>query len=410
MGITYQVARTILQEHKNRPISGSVLLVGRQTVSMTPPQAMALIESEGIPLRPNVPIEIDRWTVGSENHQYISDRCFFSLFADAETAAIDVSDYEQAEHIHDLNGTLPAELFGRFDFMFNGSCLDNLFDAASALKNMSRLLSGHGRILHIEHHSPIQTAYVMYSPAYFFDYYAINGFDDIRVMPCMFDEISDPWYVFDWRPFRRDGDRWTWSPHTLPQWRNTLTLVLAEKRPESTSDRTPIQGFYRGLHATEKSEYFELFERARRSPRRFRFGDLEPAITVDDDAFEFIGILASPEARALSAVNKARQAVSRGDMPSAREGFSTAIAVAPHIGYPGLVFVERGDVHQALGDDAAALVDYEQAVILNPQDATFRQRIEVLASKAPRQVPTKSGSMSSDRWLARMGRRMWWRR
>lgn len=384
MGITYPVARTILQEHKNRPIGGAVLMVGRQTVSLTPPQAMALVESEGIPLRPNVPIEIDRWTVGSQGRQYITDRCFFSLFADADTAAIDVSDYEQAEYVHDLNGTLPADLFGRFDFLFNGSCLDNLFDAASALKNMSRLLSGRGRILHIEHHSPIQTAYVMYSPAYFFDYYAINGFEDVRVMPCMFDDISDPWYVFDWRPFRRDGGRWTWSPHTLPQWRNTLTLVLAEKRPESTSDRTPIQAFYRGLHATERDEYFELFDRARRSPRRFWFGDLEPAVAVADDAFEFIGILASPEARALLAVNRARQAASQGDFSSARECFSTAIGIAPHIGYPGLVFVERGDVHRSLGDDAAALADYEQAVTLNPHEASFRQRVEGLASQTPR--------------------------
>ena len=260
MGIDYRLAKAILHEHKYRPIVGTILLVGRQTIILTPEEAINLVSEEGVPVRSKANIEVDLTTYGSAERSLITDRSFFSLFSDAEVLALDVSDYENAEIIHDLNQPIPEELKGLADFMFNGSCMDNLFDPASALKNMSHLLRSGGRILHIEHGSPVQGAYLMYSPAYFFDYYAVNEFVDCKVYACMFEKVLDAWSVFLWEPyFLRDG-RWALSNHMHPGWPNILNFVIAEKGPASTCDKTPIQGFYREAHGAKEDLYLKAFE------------------------------------------------------------------------------------------------------------------------------------------------------
>ncbi|MCX7181021.1 MAG: hypothetical protein NTX56_20400, partial [Proteobacteria bacterium] len=267
MGIDYRLAKAILHEHKYRPITGTILLVGRQTIVLTPQEAMALVEEEGVPVRTEANIEVDTGTYGSAGRSLITDRAFFSLFTDAEVLALDVSDYENAEIIFDLNQPIPEELKGRADFMFNGSCMDNLFDPASALKNMSHLLRPGGRILHIEHGSPVQGAYLMYSPAYFFDYYAVNDFVDCKVYACMFENVLDAWNVFLWEPYCQKDGRWVLSGHMHSGWANILNFVIAEKGPGSTSDKTPIQGFYREAHGTNEDLYFRAFEAYRAGKR-----------------------------------------------------------------------------------------------------------------------------------------------
>ncbi len=89
------------------------------------------------------------------------------MFCDADVIALDVSDYEGAEIIHDLNTPLPNKYRSVADFIFNGSCLDNLFDPAMAIKSMSKMLRPGGRVMHVEHGSPIQGAFLCYSPEFF---------------------------------------------------------------------------------------------------------------------------------------------------------------------------------------------------------------------------------------------------
>lgn len=381
MAIDYRLAKAILQEHKYRPIRGTVLLVGRQTVTLTKEQAIDLITDEGVPIRQDAVIDIDRSTYGSEGRMLITDRTFFSLFSDAEVLAMDVSDYENAEIILDLNQPMPDELRSRADFMFNGSCLDNLFDPASALKNISRLLKPGGRILHIEHGSPIQGAYVMYSPAFFSDYYAINGFADCKIYACMFDKVFDAWNVFLWEPFFMEDGKWSLSDHMHPGWSNILNFVIAEKGQESACDRTPIQGFYRRAHGSSDDIYFQAFRNFQSSSRpRLQLNGTDSTngtSTPSKRGFTYLGVLADPvvqmQSDSLVQIELARQERASGRIEKAIEAFTRAIDTCADVGYPGLVFVERGDLYLKKGDFKQALRDYDNAIAVNP-DASFLQR------------------------------------
>src|SRR5882762_1456781 len=158
MAITRQLARLILAEHRFRNISGNLLLLGRQTVFMTPDEAQQLVASAGVKLRSDARIEYDRTTSGGDFRKFISDRSFFSLFSNAEVVASDVSGYEGAEFIFDLSSNeLPPSMERRFDFIYNGSVLDNVFDPAACIRNISRMLKPDAAVFHYEgavHSSP----------------------------------------------------------------------------------------------------------------------------------------------------------------------------------------------------------------------------------------------------------------
>src|SRR4051794_19953188 len=48
MGISLMIARAILQEHRFRPITGEGVLIGRQTMTFTPAEALRIIKEEGV--------------------------------------------------------------------------------------------------------------------------------------------------------------------------------------------------------------------------------------------------------------------------------------------------------------------------------------------------------------------------
>ena len=162
------------------------------------------------------------------------------------TKFLDVTDYEGADIVHDLGTPVDQSLYEQFDFIYNGSCLDNMFNPGTALINMSKMLKRGGRILHIEHATPFNGPYLIYSPGWFFDYYVTNGFADVKVHLALFTTANDlafgPWYLhyYNW-PAENSG--------VLPKGPgpdvHMILIVLAEKKDDSTCERQPVQNQYR---------------------------------------------------------------------------------------------------------------------------------------------------------------------
>jgi len=72
VGIEYNIAQMVVHEHIRRPINGSVLLLGRQTMSFTPADAIDMIRSSGLSI-PERTIEIDHQTLRSVEGEFIRD-------------------------------------------------------------------------------------------------------------------------------------------------------------------------------------------------------------------------------------------------------------------------------------------------------------------------------------------------
>ncbi len=246
MGLATPALRYLIREHARKPFTGPVLTLGRQCMYVTLGDVQALMRAEGLEPRPLVS-EADRYTnipswQDGPQARFTSDRAFWQVLADLDVTTLDVSTYEEADIICDLNQPLPAELEHRFDLIVDGGTLEHVFDVRQALMNINRMLRPGGRIIHMSPASNyLEHGFYQFSPTAFFDYYGTNGFAQPSCLVADQD-AGDPsyheWAFRDWNPLRPQA---ILSPHPL------LLIFRAEKQADSTVDRIPQQGEYRRL-------------------------------------------------------------------------------------------------------------------------------------------------------------------
>lgn len=258
MAITKVLAPFILSEHRYRPIEGEALLLGRQTVHFTADEVVALLGRFGLPLDRLDAVRLDTSTDNGRRHGFISDLSFFRLFTDATVTTMDVTRYEGCDIVHDVNHPVPAELEGRFDFIFDGGTFDNVFDPSMAIRNTARMLKPGGRIIHHAAAGSYPNAYVSLSPDWFLDFYVLNRFRDAKAYiavnvshpPSGEQSLADEFDLYAWWPLRKVSDQ---APsayanpigsHLYISRIHELVLV-AEKAFDAAWDRMPVQLCYR---------------------------------------------------------------------------------------------------------------------------------------------------------------------
>jgi len=263
MGLGLQAVDAIGREHAHRPIKGDVLFIGRQGTYMTPAELAAQLRFHGHAVDPSA-IEIDRTTLHRRPGygEIVTDRSIFRALGIDSVKALDVSPYEGAEIIHDLNRPLPDNLEGIADFIVDGSTLDNVFDPAMVLRNFAQLLRPGGRLITINTLNTRDNAFTICPPDWFLDYFVENGFSDCKVYVCAGFAGSYTSYWLDTRYIAAERPTRLVFPSMV--WRY-YTLVFAEKSAASTADRTPTQNTYRS--AEEWTRYLAQLSEINRSPR-----------------------------------------------------------------------------------------------------------------------------------------------
>lgn len=272
MGIPKQVVKLLQSENAYKQISGEALVCGRQTVLLD----RESIEEIFTPY-PNIldnllnqwkdPTNLDKSTRHGEGS--LRDDVFLKTFLNINYNCIDLSDYEGANIIFDLNNTVPKDLQSRFDFIYSGGCLDNIFNPVSLLTNISKMLKPGGRVVHYESFSGVMGTYLLFSPEWFFSYYAINNFSDCKVYVChqtkpgvtRFGYFTN---LFLYQPYFTRSLEPDYFKFAMASAGILYVLIIAEKGTESSEDKFPIQLQY----LDEKCEDWRLAsERFDMSPR-----------------------------------------------------------------------------------------------------------------------------------------------
>lgn len=96
-----------------------------------------------------------------------------------ETFSLDISDYEGADFLFDLNNDMPPpHLASRFGAVLNGGTIEHVFNLPHALTASTRMLQPGGVIIHIVPvHGWIDHGFYQISPTLLFDYYAAARFE-----------------------------------------------------------------------------------------------------------------------------------------------------------------------------------------------------------------------------------------
>jgi hypothetical protein len=246
MGITLLSAEFIIQEHCYRALPPAIHLLGRQTVCFDYETARSLMYRHGI-TPTDVPTQVDESTrtAIAGSRPYISDTTFFGMLGVKIVHAIDHSDHEGADILIDLNHPIAPEYESFADFIFGGSVLDNIFDPACYMRNITRMLRPGGRLIDVNACSFGDHPYLLISPAWYFDYCVLNSFVDCSLYvseggPAL---SKDACHIYALN-LDRDAD-------SMPDLGDpgagmrTHVIIVAEKGEKTTWKNSPSQDQYR---------------------------------------------------------------------------------------------------------------------------------------------------------------------
>jgi len=131
MGLIYLDLRLLLDARRSGAEFKRIATLGRQNLSLHPREANALLSGE---IRNRY-----RWNDYCE--PYLQ-----AILGAEEVVSIDVSDYEGATIVHDLNE--PLDYAGpQFDLVIDGGCLEHVFNFPVAISNVMKLVRPGGRVL-----------------------------------------------------------------------------------------------------------------------------------------------------------------------------------------------------------------------------------------------------------------------
>jgi SAM-dependent methyltransferase len=174
---------------------------------------------------------------------FIGHQTQFKPF-DIPHRVLDQSDYEGADIVWDLGYPIPRDYWLKFDFIFNGGCLDNMFNPATAMMNFTQMLKPRGRLVCMESASSFNSPYLMYSPGWFCDYFEVNEFDSYKAYICSYKDWESLRYG-PWKWFEYDQSKNRNGPSPQTHGNNLLVVATAVKGQYTTHDRQPIQYQYR---------------------------------------------------------------------------------------------------------------------------------------------------------------------
>jgi hypothetical protein len=186
VGIEWHAARFLVACKKRGVNFEKMITVGRQDLFTPPQQIRDIFEEYGCTAR----------NMGEflKKTPTFADEFFVQLGAESPEA-VDASDYEGANIVHDMNQSVGRELHGKYDVVMDGGSLEHVFNYPVAIKNCMEMVKVGGHLI-------IQTAmdnfvghgFYQFSPELFYRILcADNGYQVERMVAFEF-YYKAPWY------------------------------------------------------------------------------------------------------------------------------------------------------------------------------------------------------------------------
>lgn len=221
MGIDKDVAKFLLSARERGADFARVLMLGNQRADFFERDYKIL--SDAFNLK-----DFPQTTSGAD---------FFRYLGASEISAMDYSDYEGADVLHDLNQPIGDDLKERFTFILDGGTLEHVFNFPVALRNAMEMVSIGGQFAVIAGgNNFLGHGFYQFSPELFYRVFSrTNGYAVKRMIAA---EVGGKWYeVADPKTIRGRVE--------LINDRPVYLMVLAERIERKTIfAETPQQSDY----------------------------------------------------------------------------------------------------------------------------------------------------------------------
>lgn len=243
MSLPAQIVALMLTEHVREPFVGPVLAYGKQSMNIRFDGMLEMFKALGIAPDPAGladPPPADT---------YVDFARLLKLLGLGELCTLDVSPYEGADIVADLNFPVPPELVGRFGLIVDGGTMEHVFDIRQGMKNTADMLRAGGRALHTTPvNNYVNHGFVQISPTFYYDYYVENEFDDVRGI--MIVQPRAEMLYLGWNFFHYDHATMSGESSMFCASNTQLGVYFtARKTPLSTSGRVPMQSYFVRTHA-----------------------------------------------------------------------------------------------------------------------------------------------------------------
>jgi hypothetical protein len=142
MGIDLNGAQLLIMERKNGLSFERMATLGRQGLHANRPALISVLREAGYE------ISTDRMRKLLDPTIEYSEE-LFGLLGAREIIAIDVSDYEGAQIVHDMNRRIPDSLASAFDLVLDSGTLEHIFEFPTALRNSAQMVRPKGSFISI---------------------------------------------------------------------------------------------------------------------------------------------------------------------------------------------------------------------------------------------------------------------
>lgn len=266
MGIAKEAFFLLAKLSLTRKFEGlSVLQLGRQHGLVTTRQISKISKR----LKFNLSHEIPTRTEFYGN--YPNGDELFRLLGFSKVDSLDITDYEGANIIADLNLPISSVLVKNYDLVFDGGTSEHVFNQLEVLANVHKLLNVGGIVVHnTPANNLLDHGYVQPSPNFYFEYYAANNYELIQSFL-----IESTWDFFRKRRiFKYDKLAYNylsygghWNSRMLANW------FAFRKTEKSTCGKFPQQARYTELlylksesQPTKNSTYIKMRDFIKKHP------------------------------------------------------------------------------------------------------------------------------------------------
>lgn len=213
---------------KKRGLSlGDTLTIGRLDLNVYPAKMRQVMTRAGLPDAAFAPDAPDSG---------FAEPVFKSLGA-RSVAALDVSNFEGAEFIHDLNQPVRDDLKQRFDTVYDGGTLEHVFNFPVALRNCMEMVREGGRfITHTCANNWCGHGFYQFSPELFYNVLSeVNGFEVERMILHVVGPYNRWYEVANPRDIRSRVELYNTVPlQLLVQARRTRIVPMFTQTPQQS--------------------------------------------------------------------------------------------------------------------------------------------------------------------------------
>jgi SAM-dependent methyltransferase len=180
MGLVATTIKFLIEAHEQGVRFDETITLGRQHLTVSPQRLCAMLREHKL------------WPPPGGEAAFLSElekaRWRFEVFGLAlgakKISSMDVSDYENADVVHNLNVPIGPELHDRFDLVIDGGTLEHVFNVPVAVGNCMKMVKPGGHVVVFTNiNNQVGHGFYQFSPELFFRMFSReNGFEVKRMI------------------------------------------------------------------------------------------------------------------------------------------------------------------------------------------------------------------------------------